>query len=686
MKKINARVLAAVPTEQLWEILTGPICVVFDDGEVETNAKDVLYSHYAWNTFHHHYPEMPMLKKHLASVVIGDGRLGAKTHMSLLRNVMWSAYDTYLNKPFPNPLNNWIPEEISEIMMRNHLSRMIYETTNLMYNDLSYKLEEWVTSLDILDFIEVIDHPRIKEANENAEPTQQGIEAAYSVVRDVLLGGTELPHNPLSLAARSNLVNMGQLLQCVSHRGFLTDIDSNQFPVPVMRSYVQGIRSIYDSLIESRSASKSLAFTKAPLQESEYFSRRLQLVSLVLSNLHRGDCGTTKYLPWIVQDKLIENGVKRREGDLNYLDGKYYLDETTNQLKMIKSSDKHLIGKSLKIRSILHCAHPDPYGICTTCFGELSLAVPYGTNVGHMASSSMAQDTSQNVMSTKHLDSNVIIEGITLYDENRNYLKVSADGNSYLLADKTKGKKIALIISNNNAPNMTDVIEVDDVRNLNISRISEIAQMTMHIVSAKTEEYAGLDVNKKERKASMTYELLEHIRKYGWKFDENNNYVIDMANWDWNKPILSLPMRHENMSDHAKAISEIVESSIKNKRSRDTMLSADATLVDLFNLVNEKLNVNLAVLEVVLYTAMVTDAENDDYSTPKPWTRSSLGTMRSTMAGRSLSAVMAFEHHRDLLYSPDSFINTNRQSHPFDWLVLPAEVEKFGQDDVGYKT
>lgn len=679
MKRISARFLLGKTSAQLWDELTGRFIVVCDDGEVEVREVDILYSTFIWDFFHRRLPLTPIKTSHIVKNVLKGKRMSMGTHLGLIENIMWDAYDAYLDKPYPDPKNDYILTMLPEIQMRDRLAKLIYESANELYNEMIERTEEHVAVIDILSFTSIVHHPKVMQANANTVKTEVGIETTYNIIRDLLRTADELSNNELAKAYRSGLIKDGQAMQCLSHRGFLTDINSDRFSKPIMPSYTTGIRSIVDSLMESRSASKALAYTKAPLQESEYFSRRLQLIALTLQNLHPGDCGSQKYLTWHVQGEYIEDGLVKRKSDLDHLDGKRYLDEETGQLKIIHKKDKHLVGKTLKLRSVLHCHHPDPYGICSVCYGELSKAVPYGSNVGHMNTSSMSQDTSQNVMSTKHLDSNVQIEGITIYDDNRKFLKVGSNNHAYALADSLKGKKLKLIINSKYAPNITDIHTVAQVEMLNITRVSEIPEITLQIENKAYTVDEPLIVKQKERNASMSYELLNYLRENGWTFDDNGNYIIDLAKWNFDHSLLQLPMRHENMSDHAKAISAIVESNVKNRRERDTIVSADSKLVDLFNLVNEKLSVNLAVLEIVLYTAMIVSAEENDHSLPKPWTTNRLGVASSTITGRSLSAVMAFEHHKDALMSPNSFLNTNVMDHPFDFLLTPDQVVKHKQ-------
>ena len=692
MKRIDARYLLTLSTDQLWDMLQGQFILVFFDGELATNARETMYSSYGWD-FHRMYPETPLLMRHHLRGLLGERRLGSDTHLELLGNVMWSVYDHYMSRTGPlmaqirvyAPMDNgekasYIqPTQVTEVQFRDHLAEQIYRTTNRMYNDLSYRLEEDVVSLDITDFLEVALYPTVKEANDNVVATQASIDGVYKVLDSALLDGVSLPNNPLSLAARSKLVSISQLEQCLAPRGYLTDTDSNLFYKPVLRGFFQGMRLFHDSLIESRSAAKSLIFSKTPLQQAEYFSRRLQLMSQIVQRLHPGDCGSTDYLIWTVRGPRIENGELKQAGDLKQLVGKVYMDDD-NQLKIIRGADKQLIGRTLKIRAAIHCAHPDPYGICSTCFGELSLSVPEGTNIGQMCCTSLAQKSSQNVLSVKHLDGSSVVAGIVLEMEDRKFVKVASDDNSYMLSDDLKGKIVRIVIRHEHAANITDIREAKTVEDLNITRVSELAEIGVWIGNPDgTGNTTSIPVNLGRRLASMTYPMLKHIRDVGWGVDERGDYTVDMTAWDWTKSFLTLPLKHFNMSDHSRDIATMLESSVDKLQERDgPNVSANAALADLFDLVNDKLSVNLAVLDVVLYGSMIVSASEGDYSLPKPWSPNALGVMKLSMANRSLSAAMAYEGHREVIVAPASYVETNRPDHPFDALLMPNEVLEQG--------
>lgn len=660
MKKYLAKDIAYLDNDWLWQNLRGTFVLVFEDGEIETNWKETVYSAYAWRAFHVQFPLTPFLKDHHVKSIIKNGKLGSRTHLDLLGACMWSTHDAYLNEPS---------------VKRDDLAKLVYQTTNVMYNELSVRLEEYVLSIDITDFLEITDHDDVRELINNPEPNQNYIVKAHDDLTKLLNDPIKLSNNPIAKAFKSGIVNKAQVLQCVGPIGYRTDIDSDRFRVPVVRSFVKGLRSLHDSLIESRSAAKSLYFSKDPLQDAEYFSRRLQLLCQIVENLHHTDCGSQEYLIWKVKPPVYENGRKVYVGDLTHLEGKYYLDETSGKLLAVKKTDEHLNGKTIKVRSVVAgCNHPDPHGVCSVCFGELSFSVPENTNLGHMCSTSMTQKTSQSVLSVKHLDSNATVEGITLSRDARSFLRTDNDAESYFINLEKENTGLKIKFHSSKAIGLTDINIVDNIENLSISRVSEIDCISFVTLVGDVEVPTPITVSINNRLASLTHVFLDYIKKAGWVIDSDGNYVIDLCCWDFKKPILTLPQKQYNMSAHSAGIANIIESRVEAITERDKASTPPVTLVDLFDLVNSKLDVNLAVLEVILYAAMIVSAERDDYRLPKPWTDKGLGVTSVTIPKRSLAIAYAYEYHRITIVSPASFFNEHRESHLMDAFVCPREV------------
>lgn len=543
MNKIQAYKLLQYTPEVLWENLEGDFIMVFNDQEeIVTHHREVIYSSYVWELLRR-YPKTAFKKTHHIASITKGKELAHGSHLKLMQNVFWDIYDTYA------------AEYADRRVLLEELCLLVYQITNKMYNELSVRCERYVVSLDILDFIQITKHPVIENALLRAEPSEAGIVGVNELIQKQIKEAPEFKNNPLAISIRTGIARMGQALQCLGPRGFVTDVDSTVFREPIMTGYIHGIRSLYGSMIESRSASKSLMNTTKPLQDSEYFSRRQQLVTMNIERLHMCDCGSTHYLHWHVRGVQHEGITKISDGDLVTIAGKYYLNEETGKLAIVRESDTHLIGKTIKLRSITAgCLHPDPNGVCEVCFGELGLALPINSNLGHSACVTMTAVLGQLILSTKHYDGSSVVEGIVLKPVEKKYLAAEVNGNSYYLNEKLKGKKVKLYIRVDDAKGLPDVRLYDDVGLFNLERMSQFDTVMISVEDHRgIIETTSLSVVVNGRLSSLSRDMLAHIKATGYpiiKDAREGKYEFDMTNWDYSQPIFVLPMRHFNVSNH----------------------------------------------------------------------------------------------------------------------------------------
>jgi len=658
LPRIKARDLLNYQATELWDILTGRFVLIFDDGEFATNAYETIYSTYAWD-FHRNYPETPLLQAHHLRFFTSKRRFSVSVDLGQLGACMWAVYDTYGS---------------ARVKLDPDLTAMAAVIGNKQYVEVTARTGEFAGRLDLLDVMEVLDEPEIFDVNANMTRTSEAVSNAYDVVANVLADQSRLRHNPIARDFRSGLLKPGQVLQCITARGALTDMNSRIFRMPITRGYAEGIRSLYDSMVESRSAAKASYYAAEALKQSEYFSRRLQFVSQTVQNLHHGDCGTVRYLEWTMRDaENDDNGNQVRPSDLRVFHGKLFLG-ANGKLHPITPKSKNLIGQRIKIRSPLFCAHPDPVGICSTCFGDLSLAVPERTNIGQLASTYMAKQASQNLLSSKHLDTNATLDKIKLTGMESKYVKVGRDNSSYLLSGSIKDKRVQIVIAPEQAQGLMDVLSVESVRDLHERHYTELDSITFLTFDGKVADNENVKVSVNGRMGSFTYEMLEYIRGQRWTITADEEYCIDMSGWDWEDTFIILPQKHFNNSDHVDNVAKMLESRVSEMRKRDKAVVPEKMLQELLDYVNWKLDVNAALIEVIMYSTMIVSAEDNDYSLPKPWTRMSVSVQSKTMEYRSQGVAMAYEDQAELIKSPDSYLVTNRIDHPFDCILMPNET------------
>lgn len=642
----NARQLLSMTEDQLWGLPKGPMSLQFDDGVLETNYKDTICSWYLWD-YCRQYPKTPLLIEHH----IGNKRMKTGTTLNILGKQMRACWDAYSGQ-----------------VERELLWKIAQECTNNYFNRITYKLEANVSTVSILDYIEIMEHPVIATVNANLKPLRASIENAYKVISEVILDPENFNGNAVAEAAKAGLVSMGQVLQCVGPRGLPTDVDSTVFKKPILTGFVAGLTTLADSLMESRSASKSLALTKDPLQDSEYFSRQVQLGGMTLRNLNFHDCGSETYHEFLVHDR-----------DLANIEGKYY--RTESGLAVVPPNAKHLLGKTLKLRSALHCHDADPYGVCSTCFGELAYSLPNGTNLGWADVVELAKDVTQILLSNKHLDLSAGVDDITLSDHERLYMLTVPDSNHVWGAKRLHTKQVRIVLSAKETTGLGDISHTNDVTTLAVQNITALNDVAFIVVENGTETRTVLNVAVGKRLAALTHEMLMYLKHRGWTLTPEGDCEIDLQYWNWESPLFELPLRHINMVDYANDLSSVLIGGGKEKgtsmktvdglRSLRSYDNPDDALLAVYNLVSIKLNVPLVHLECILLALSSRDPNNHDYRLPRAGEPIYFGSFTNTMARRSLSGLLAWQGQRAHLHDPVTFLIDNRPSHPKDDLILP---------------
>lgn len=658
MQSFYARNLIGVSAVDLINMLPPKLEIIFEDGvALSTTNRKIIYSSYFW-LMHGNYPNTPITSNHFVESVLKGKPLESNTHIKLLGQIFKDVAEVYqLNTP----------------ESKEHLLELVYIITNNINNEVSKIAESYVTSIDILDFIEVAEFPSIKQIIDNTLPNQESIAKTYATVNDIINTDPDLYNNALVRAIKTKMVNSNQVAQCVVVRGFLTEVDGSILRTPVLSNFTRGMGTLYNFIAESRSAAKSYYFSESPLQDAEYFARRLQLLCMTVEKIHYSDCGSDQYMHWRIAPPTVnDKGVKVYQGDLVFMIGKYYYDPESGGLKQITHDDPLLYNKVLKIRSVLFCKHKDSHSVCEVCFGALAKNVSRFANIGHLCCATMTQQTSQSVLSTKHLDASSVSTNITLTEVTSRYLTTNKAKNAYILRKDLKDKRPMITISRDEAMGLTDILSIDDVANINPVRVSSIDCIDISTIVDKEEMTMNIFVSQDNRYAVLTSEFLTYLKEHRWKTDPRNNFVFDLIGWDYSLPIMKLPDMEYSFSDHSHQIATIIESNMKNIADRLKPHSPVSTLQELFNLVNTKLNVNLAALEVIVYASMTT-AKNH-YDLARNHHSPVLGIADFIIKNRSLGAAYAYEDQLGTITSPRSFFKLGRPDSVFDVFIAPFEV------------
>ena len=205
-----------------------------------------------------------------------------------------------------------------------------------------------------------------------------------------ILKNTDNCFQPMLLAGGA--IKDDQLREFSISGGLKSDLLGNTIPIPINSNFVVGgFGNITNYFIDSGASRKSLIANKEKMGSSGHMSllMKLSCVGIYLSKTK--DCHTSHTVKLTINDKKF----------LELCTGRYYRLPGSREFKLLKKNDTHLIGKTLLFRDPGMCSCKD--GICETCYGALS-SVNRGMDVGIYASTIISRPLSQNILSTKHLN------------------------------------------------------------------------------------------------------------------------------------------------------------------------------------------------------------------------------------------------------------------------------------------
>ena len=652
--ELHARDLLSKSKEEVWQLPVGWYQVTFDDGEVvKSTSRRCIYSWYCW-LFHRMYPETPLLKKHH----FGMAQMNRSVHRRLLGESLTEMRRTL---------------KIEDKKKLEAAWRMIYETTNDLWNDLSEGLEEYVTSTSAEDVADLLYYPPIKEINDAlqaiAMPSEETVTRATKMIEKILMTDIKIAANPMVRAIKCGAARVAQVLQIVGPIGHRTDVDGKIYQPAITRGYGHGMITLRDTLIESRDACRNIFFQNRPMQMSEWNNRVIQLMTAILSNLHEGDCGSTEYLTITIDDK----------GVLKDIVGSYMMDSEIGMLRPIERDDFGLIGKAVKIRNIIGCRHADRYGFCAVCYGELYYNVPMNTNIGHVAPTEVLGPVGQLILSQKHFNGAATSIKFDLSEEMTKWLIVSENGLSARLPEELGGQAFTVSFRGKEVRNMLDLdqVEEDDVTGEQLSALTVIYITFNNGVGMET---IAVPLSKARNLPVFSMDFISYIRTDGWYINANGQYEVDMRNWDIRKNVLDMPLAQFSAPMYMNLIQEFIRGSTMkgDNTDNDTVLKYDYlgdALIAFRNITALKLNINITQLAIILQATKIASVQDRDYRPPVIKSDGVPRKFNENMRYRSVVTAYAFQNHRRTIFDPLSYLISKRPPHYLDWLMreLPNE-------------
>lgn len=247
-------------------------------------------------------------------------------------------------------------------------------------------------------FIEM--YPLYKDLMEKTfTPNQQPVEIEAELnaaEKELVRRLKEDKTNPIGVILRSKTgIKTKQLREFMVSVGLRPSLTGEVIPYPISNSIlVNGLNHPSSIYIDALGARKPLLANNKEMGPVGYFCKTLNIAVRTLeTSKDVSDCGTKHYANYEV----------KTADHLKRLIGKYMYDEDLDDLRPIKNTDKHLIGKKIKVRSIVTCACGQNE-MCPTCIGEsINLNWDIQDGFSTFITEEYSKDVQQNVLSVKHL-------------------------------------------------------------------------------------------------------------------------------------------------------------------------------------------------------------------------------------------------------------------------------------------
>lgn len=649
--RISAEDILNMSIDELFEFPHVLLELVFHDGVIVTTIQRTIWSYLLWD----------ILKDNLSVPVsrhfhIGTANVTPMMHATILSRIMTACRPLYVDAGL--------------------LYQRIHNSFNNMYNVLTTRLQEYVGTTSALDLLEAMEHPRILELNtyisNNPRITAPEIDRIHEEIEEILLTDTSLMSNAIAIALRNNLVKSRQMIQCISARGYMSEVNGQNFKTPMLTSYSAGMRTLSAYAMDSRTASIAAFSQESTMRTFQYQNRSFQILNSTITNLHKGDCGTRS-----TTQIFIDTAEKLKQ----YV-GMYRMDDN-EQWVLINTRDLKLLNVPLRVRTLTDCINPDRHGFCYKCFGDLAHSMIEGDKIGALISGHVQSKLSQGALSVKHFSSNTLDSIYYLSIEAKKYFSEHPTKHTTIMLNPfLVERKGTLIFDMEEVRNLNNLDNVESIQTVSIGRYTKISQIGVEYTEGEWTTSETVSIENNSKSASLTAEALLYLLENKWTVDDRGFYRVDMSRWDVKQPFMQVPRKKTDMVLSGKRFDEFLKGvSSKGRRVNNSIVAfsnfGDAMMA-FQEITIEHIPMRVSHMQIMLYGLLAADPANNDYRLPNPTDRKSATfvTFRDKLNNGNLAIAMAYERQGGILMNPLSYINTNRSFSDYEFFILGGEKLK----------
>ena len=656
MRSFHVREFFETPRQQWRCLYNERFMLEFDNGEkLETITARVEVDRKLWMA-HEYFDRLPILPGHH----IGTGPLSNK-RIQDVTSVITEDVDTIYGR------GNYD---------REYLWLLTYRAFNRLYNEAVVEYSEYVRSVNSFDMCRLYEYPPLKAIRQQLRPTDKSMADCGKATLEILMTDPALRRNPIVSDLRAGLVKSEQLLQVLLVRGNNTDIDSHIYNRPIMGNYYAGITDPAEAAMDSTLAAKAIIFQGQPLEQTEYANRKLQFSSQRVDLLVMGDCRT----PHLSSIPITKTRFRDMEGLT-------FLNPATGKQEPLRKHHWELVkDTTIQVRLAFDCHFREKGCICSTCYGLLANNIPYGANLGHIASVLTQSEVSQRVLKVKHSEASTEVKPITITAEQRRYILPGKLPTQIRLNDELKKRGIKLLLKavatqqSFNGSKLPIVKKSDLVEGLSMAKYSQFMQVTFDVPTQNRQPMRyHITIGKGARMASLSLDFLRYFVKEGFTIQHDGNYHISLDGWDFSKPVFELPNKHANMKDFAGEVETFIRSTrddsarhlgpLRQLKQYDDPVEA---LLDLHELMTQEVDAPFTHLAVVMLSLMVERDNPNNFNLPRAGVPVRFAKYDQILNNGSLGPLFAYQGGKKALESISQYLRKDRQVHLMDPVLCPV--------------
>lgn len=502
-------------------------------------------------------------------------------------------------------------------------------------------LGEYMPSIDVLGIAQfMFNNPETRAMLDfEFDPTstvveQEAMFCKNSELLNKCLENPNMKDNCLLPYKKSGCLKANQVPQCLLAYGSRSDVDNTIFKHPISGSSFRGIHSAADYAIESTAAKVAAYNSKIVITDTQYFARKLRLLTSTIRKIYPGSCGSPGYIMFRIPSYHSKNWEHR-----------IVIEDDGTRTILTKANIKDYVDRPVRLASVFACRHTD--GICEKCAGygkdRLSKYMPPDIHIGLLASIMMAELISQRILSTKHTMGTSSIS-YELPPEAALYFYVDKDTVKVIPEQLQNIRKCRMRISQDA---LLQITALSSIRLPNAETFSTITYIGLvrpdgseEIIPFKTEQITPY----------LSQDMLEYLktRYKTMTINDDERYIeVPLNRVDLSTAILEYKTISDDMNAFSKRVEGFLQSNIAN------YTDVAQAIGDFTDLVYQKISSNSFFIEVILRALTISGSE-EEVSIPLMVDQHNVkfGKLQDVISNRSISTKLAFENVADYLRRP----------------------------------